>query len=232
MLTKRRMEELIPLYVSGALSHAERKAVEAWLREHPEATSQLETWKLVQAALKGRQEKSPPEGNLQAIRLRIHATETHISKYGTPRFAPVVGVMMAVLVLITLWMSVKPGINLEWSVSGESPKEFLVYRSSGDPDDYRLIREISARQDVEQYRYTDSFLLPGKEYSYRIIGVSYDNQLVISDIGRSSTAGILPWLLAILLVSIVVGLSAIHLFQSISISNKIISFSFLQLRSF
>jgi hypothetical protein len=111
----------------------------------------------------------------------------------------------SLIALLLLWVVVQPGLALEWTVAGGQPEAFRVYRAPLDGGAPTLLREIPAQADAAAYRYVDYKALPGQAYRYQVEAVN--GHLVQSEwmVGRGWE--LLPYQLALLLVSLAAGYS-------------------------
>ena len=76
-------EELLSMYVAGALSAEERAAVEALCAANPSLQRELEAEKLLAAAIREDEPTPPPlEGSLAAVNARIDAYEQRPGSFG------------------------------------------------------------------------------------------------------------------------------------------------------
>jgi hypothetical protein len=207
------MRDLLPYYVNGTLPPEKRQAVEIWLQEHPEAQDDLAAWSALRSAVVQRKIVYPSADTLQRIYSRLSDTNKPVMTRYYAWLPRALGLAMMVVAVIALWLSVRPGVVLEWKVSGEVPSTFRVYRAMDYAGSYRLIREIAAEPGVEQYRFVDTLLIPGLNYSYRVEGVRQDNTLTASKSVSSSSLSVLFSIFAILLVSSMIGYAVILLMR-------------------
>lgn len=117
--------------------------------------------------------------------------------------------MLLILAGILLWRVLPPGLVVQWSVQGEVPATFRVYRApaeSAEADDFTLIGELAAESGVVNYDFTDLRLIPGQQFSYRVEGFSETGQLATSQAMVGDSLEALPGQLILLLVVSVIGL--------------------------
>ncbi len=148
---------------------------------------------------------------------RIHSQVDLLEKQrGTSRIAwmpKVIGALVMLVALMLLWVSVKPGVFLEWKVTGESPGTFNIYRSIDGQENYYFVREVAAIPGVDSYHYTDTGILPGLKYSYRVEGVQGELTLAVGQASASSSSEIFLVQIAILLISAFLGYSITLIMQ-------------------
>ena len=118
---------------------------------------------------------------------------------------------IAVAVLLVLWILVQPGIALEWSVEPDGLSTFQIYRAPAGSSDYRLVSQVPAQSSAQAYTLVDVLVLPWQTYVYRVEGVSQQGQVAYSPAITSSAWDVLPYQLAILLVSLAAGYVAMAL---------------------
>ncbi|MCI0521389.1 MAG: hypothetical protein L0Z70_14170, partial [Chloroflexi bacterium] len=133
-------------------------------------------WREVSAALHERAEASPSAEAWGKIRARIAAAPAQLSGW----FSWALGAALTLTALSLLWLAVRPGVALRWTVSGETPAAFRIYRAEAGSSDYRWIDEIPADSHHREYEYSDAFLFPGKAYSYRVEAVGRGGVIAVS----------------------------------------------------
>lgn len=202
------LRALLPWYLNGTLSAAEQRAVSTWLHEEVEAQAELAAWQRVQAAV-GQQPVQPPSSQ---VRQRLMAEIRTLQGTKRPAFTwPQLawGTALALAVLMLLWITVQPGIVLQWSVADGGPAAFRVYRAPVGSADFGLVGELPAGADAQAYSYVDTRLLPGQQYVYRVEAVGQGGQVAASQAITASALEALPGQLAILLTSLLVGYGAV-----------------------
>jgi anti-sigma factor RsiW len=211
----RPMLDSLPLYLNNQLAPAERAAVAAWLADDPAAQAELAFYRQLQAGMGQRPLRTPPP----ALARTIAAQETAAPRWRAARtpafyawFYRGVGAAMSLLVLLLLWGLVQPGLALEWTVSGQQPEAFRVYRAPLDGGAPTLLSEIPVQPETAVYRYVDSWLLAGAEYRYWVEAINGDQIQSEWAVGRSWE--LLPYQLALLLVSLLIGYSLVLLLQA------------------
>ena len=118
-----------------------------------------------------------------------------------------------------MWQTLPPGIVLEWSVQGQAPETFQVYRAVADTSQvvsdtqFKLLDEIPAAGQVQNYTFTDVRLLPGQNYVYRVEGLTATGQPAASQTIVGHGVDALPGQLAMLLVLFFCGYMVYAMFQ-------------------
>ena len=201
-------EQLLPWYLNHTLDAAERQQVEQWLAQQPEAAHQLLVWQQVRAAASSQPQAKPPLTLRRQIMARANATRRMSSlPHWMPWFS---GVALALVVLIALWSILQPGIGLQWSVSGEQPTGFLIYRAPLNSSQFEVVREIPAQPGHASYTFVDMALSPGQAYQYR---VETPTREAVSATIAVSSAEVLPLQIIILLSSFACGLAAVYVLR-------------------
>ncbi len=203
-----RTKDLLPWYANQSLPLDEREAVEAWLRDHPQAT-ELTAWQQIRSSVVAQRQAVPSP----AVRRQLLATIAALrqSRGARIRRAWLIGTALAALVLMGLWAIVQPGIAVEWSISGEGATTFRVYRAIDGNREFDLLNEVPARPDQRDYFLTDTSPLPGQTYTYLIEVVSPDGQSIVSRTVMGNGTDALPGQLIVLLTSLVAGYGAMFL---------------------
>jgi hypothetical protein len=207
----------LPAYVNGTLGPLQRKVVEQWLARNDQARATAETLQNLQTAVRRQPRRTPPPavlGRVQAeIDSRRHAPAGR-QTLAHPHLRPSLGFPILVLSLVTIilaaavmWQALPPGIVLKWSVEGNAPEAFRVYRAEIESGEvaaaqFELLEEMPATAQDRSYTFTDFRLLPGQNYVYRVEGLNESGQPAASQtiIGQAEDA--LPGQLAVLLVLI------------------------------
>ncbi len=205
-------QDLLPWYLNQTLNPAEREQVECWLADQgPEALRRLEAWQQVRAAA-----RSQPQPNLapdvrQQVVVRAQATS-----YRRPQavWLPwLSGAVLAALVLVVLWNVVRPGIGLQWSVSGDQPAAFRIYRAPLGSDRFEVVGEVAVHPPVADYTFVDTTPWLGQSYQYRVEAV---NQAAVSATIAADGAEVLPLQMAIVAGSMLTGFAAIFFMRELT----------------
>jgi hypothetical protein len=192
----------LPWYLNNSLPEGERAAAEEQARRAPQ---QLAAWQVIKAATLSQPTQLPAP----AVRRRVLAQARVTAR--RPRWLPTLsGALLAVLALLVLWNAVQPGIGLQWTVAGDVPTAFRVYRAPTDSDRFEFVREVPAQAGVMNYTYVDTALWPGQTYRYRVEAV---NTGTASATIAANGAEVLPLQLAIVLSSLFVGLAGAYALQ-------------------
>ena len=171
-------------------------------------------------ALKQQPTLAPPE----AVRGRVMAAVAAAVAAGPQRYTGrgwgpaarwAAGFGMAVVVFVLLWAVVRPGVVLGWTVSGEPPAAYRVYRSLGPDEKQALVREVKALPEEDSYRIVDPFVLPAARYTYTVEGVASNGRTIASQSAAVDAATVLPAQVAILVASLLVGWGAVAVFNGV-----------------
>ena len=197
--------DVLPWYLNRSLPESERLAAEEQAQQSPR---QLAAWQAVRAAAQSQPTRVPPA----ALRQRVLAQAQVRPR--TPRWLPVLsGAVLAMLALFLLWNAVQPGIGLQWTVNGDVPTAFRVYRAPADSDLFEFVREVPAQAGIMDYTYVDTALWPGQSYRYRVEAV---NTETTSATVAANGAEVLPTQIAILFSSLLIGLAGAYALQEIA----------------
>lgn len=198
--------DLMPWYLSGTLSPAETKAMEAWLQDDPEARVELEAWERVRSLVAGQPEPEPSPAVWRRVQSRLQAEASDRQVSMLPRLAW--GLALAVGVLVLLWAVLRPGITLEWSAQGEPLTGFRIYRAPLGSADFGLVGEVAADPKAQAYTYTDARPWSGQTYVYRVEALGPEGETAASQAITAGALDALPSQLAALLTSLIVGCGA------------------------
>jgi hypothetical protein len=222
------LNSLLPAYINGTLNPTQRKIISIWLKRDAQARMTAENLKTLQTAVHRQPRRSPPPAVLGKIQAQIYSQQAQqgtISRKGSLQ-KPTLGFPVLVLSIVTLilavtvmWQTLPPGIVLQWSVEGQAPETFRVYRAEADSGQlladtqFELLEEVPAAGRVRQYKFTDVRLLPGQNYVYRVEGLSATGQPAASQMITGRAVDALPGQLAMLLVVIFCGFVVWNMFQ-------------------
>jgi len=203
---------LLPWYVAGSLDETERARVEAWLRETPQAEQQVQRLQAVQQAVSGQPQAQPPT----RIQARVRAQTAVLPQLRPlPRWLQAAwSLTLALACALILWGAWQPGVVLQWQAPGGAWTAFRVYRAPAGSAEFALLEELPVQQEAAAYRYTDSRLLPGEEYVYRVEGVTAAGNVVLSETVHGGGAEMLPQVFSIILFSLGLGMLGLLLLPS------------------
>lgn len=202
--------DLLPWYVNHSRPADDLLAADETAQGHP---AQLADWRLIQAAALSQPQRVPPA----AVRQRLLAqTRVPVKRWTPARWLPgFSGLALAILTLVTLWNVMRPGIGLQWTVSGDAPAAFRIYRAPLGSDRFEVVSEVPARPGMLDYTFIDMALWPGQTYQYRVTEVKHN---IISATIAASSASALPVQLAILLSSVALGLTAAYVLRPLRVA--------------
>lgn len=199
MLKKRLQTELalwLPAYAAGTVRGWRRQVLKVWLSRDPEARERQRQLVALQVDI-GRQPQVEPSANVYRYLQAAVAQEAKpVARPARPTVAWVAAIVIALASLVLVWQARPPGISLEWSVQGELPNAFRVYRAPIAPDSvapsqpFILLDEIEADEATAAYRFTDWLSLPGQNYVYLVEALDQSGQPTASQtvIGRGLNA--------------------------------------------
>ena len=213
----KRYRDLLPWYVNATLSEEDSNAVEKALKQDPEARTELESWQMLQSVVTDQTSLEPNRMLRQKILANVRV-RTRQGRLAYARSSTVLNLMMGagltIAFLLLLWGTIRPGIILQWSVSGGPLTSFEIYRAPLGSQDYQLVRSVTAQSDQVDYTYVDSFLVPGRTYVYRVEGLGSGGSATISQSITSDSKDVLLGQLVILFASLSMGISAVMLVKS------------------
>ncbi len=199
------LEHLLHGYINNRLTPEQRRQVDAWLDSSPQTGQQLRSWRKIHTALQGRPVRTPPSRIWLALERRVFYAGTRRGRSAASLLA---GIALAVITLVLLWLTIRPGVLLEWTVSGDSLAAYRVYRTQADSQESVLLGEIDSKPGEIRYTYLDVLSLPGQRYVYQVEGVTASGVSIVSQRVASQPLTALPGQLAILISSLVLGVLA------------------------
>ncbi len=204
------LESWIPLYLNGRLAAEQRRILEEWLQSDEQANRELESWREVRAAVMDRPHHKPNDEVWTGLADRLDRELQSVSgRRVKVSFASLVsGIVFMVLSLLLLWLIIRPGILLQWTISEPAVVNYRIYRAPANSGMFSLVEELPGNPGLRNYSYLDSLFVPGLQYIYRVDGMDAANKALFSQAVLSSTAGALPGQAAILVASALVGLLA------------------------
>ena len=203
---------LLPAYASGTLGFVARLACTLWLRIDAAGTSELKKVDSLRQGAMTQTSHTVPPNVLASVQRQIRSaprlTESRpdigAGRRRRSRMVWVVPIVLAVVALGAVLYAMPPAILLEWSVVGEQPNEFRVYRArtSSDGDggtaDFEFLNQIPAADLGQTYSFADIQLLPGQQYLYRVEALDTSGRVVKSNITLGDSISALPGQLALL----------------------------------
>jgi len=209
---------LIPWYLNETLSESEKIAVQNLINHHQDSLEDYQITQLISKILQS-QESIAPSNRVKNHLLNIEHHQPMRSKNNT--HAWLWGVPMMIFVFIILWLVVQPGTLLHWSINGNLPESFLIYRAPEGSNQFVLIDELSAIPSQPEYQYTDIITVPGQTYQYLIEvrdqnGVTTRSQATTNDSQMALAAQI-----ALFLTSFILTFGIIKVVQEIKTFPKL-----------
>ncbi len=215
----KQLYNLLPAYINATLNPIQRKIVAWWLDRDESARATAENLKTLQSAVQRQPRAIPPSGVLQRIQTQIQVRQTEPARTNKPfpnALAPsrtalgfpvlLLSLIALIFTAVVIWQTLPPGIVLQWSIEGQMPESFRIYRAEVNPNtaintaQFELIEELPATGTETQYTFTDFRLLPGHQYLYRVEGLNAAGQSAASQTISGQGVDALPGQLAVLLV--------------------------------
>jgi hypothetical protein len=213
--TSKREHLLLPWYLNDTLTGEEKKAVDILLRQEPNSQRELEAWRNIQKVLSNQPQQTPSPYLWNEIIHRLSEKREPRHAFGHLRSLGgfIAGLAITLAVLILLWLIIRPGIVLNWSISDDGMQSYRIFRAPQGTTDYKLLSQVRAKPGKIEYTYIDSLLLPWQNYSYIVEGVSQEGQDILSQTISTSARQALPGQLSLLITSLIVGFSILLLLQ-------------------
>jgi len=204
------LNTLLPGYLNHTLSTSEQRSVEEWLRRAPQARAELAAWQQLHAGVIDQPHRAPSAASKRKLMARL---QTAPKPSTARRWVPwTSGLVLAVLVLMALWLTIRPGIGLHWSVVDGNVSSFRIYRAPSGSDDFAVVRDIPAQPGIQDYTYIDTSLSLNPDYVYRVEGRQGELAASSPRITASALEATRNQLL-ILSISLIAGLSGVMLGQ-------------------
>lgn len=208
------LQDALPWYINRTLGEAERRAVEDRLEADPQLQVDLAEWQRLHRLVSDQHQRLPPPQMRAEIMNRI---STPPSRSPVWKPSTLFGALAFSLVaLLVLWITIRPGVQLEWSVEGSGLAAYRVYRTEEGSAEFQLLEEIPAETGASNYRYIDTLLLPGERYVYLVQGLQEEGATAFSQAVTGGSQEALPGQAAVLLVSLFFGLGGAWIWQSFS----------------
>lgn len=224
------LHRLLPAYINGTLNPVQHRLVALWLQRDETARKTAENLKTLQSAVRRQPQPAPPAavfGRIQAqIQSQHHTAAQPIPQTTPPQRAalsyPVLLLSLLTLILAAtvMWQALPPGIILQWSVEGQTPEAFRVYRAevngrTAAQSQFELLEELPAAEPGQKYTFTDFRLLPGQNYIYRVEGLDASGRPAASQTISGRGIDALPGQVAVLLMLIFAGVTVSQLLHII-----------------
>jgi hypothetical protein len=190
------LEQWLPAYAGGLVHGWRRLLLKSWLAHDGAARKQLGQIETLRREVR----RQPQEQPSAEVFLRIQAAMAEeVRPVRTPSKLIAVwaaAIVIALATLLLVWQALPPGISLEWSVEGQLPTAFRVYRapisaeSPAPSQPFTLLDEVEASDASAAYQFTDWLPLPGQAYVYRVEALDQSGQPTASQtvIGRGLEA--------------------------------------------
>ena len=156
---------LIPWYINKTLSRSENKAVQNLIKHHPNLLDDYQITQRISNILQAQESLAPSNRVKNHLLTTVHNQPIRSKN---PLHTWLWAVPMMLFIFIILWLVVQPGTLLQWSINGNSPESFLIYRAPEGSTQFVLIDELSATPFQPNYQYADILVVPGQTYQYLI----------------------------------------------------------------
>jgi hypothetical protein len=204
------LNALLPAYLNHTLSVSEQRSVEEWLRRDPQARAELAAWQQLRARVIDQPHGAPSAVSKRKLMARLQtAPKPSVATRWLPWTS---GLVLAALVLMMLWLTIQPGIGLQWSVADGDVSSFRIYRAASGSNDFTVVREIPAQPGIHDYTYIDTSLSLNPDYVYRVEG-RQGELAASSPMITASAQEVMRNQLIILSISLIAGLSGVLLGQ-------------------
>jgi hypothetical protein len=206
-------QQLLPWHSNHTLGEKESRQVQEWINSSDDAQREWEITNRLAVLVKQQPVGGPHPGILQALQLKVSRQQPARQSWLSGSQFWAAGMGLTLIVLTILWAAVQPGIALRWTVSGDLPDTFRIYRARVGSSSYELIREIGSRPDVAEYQFVDSRLIPTYGYIYRVEGVGQSGRIALSQSVVAPPMAALLEQVAVLLASLVVSFTLLSIIE-------------------
>jgi hypothetical protein len=195
----RTMRGYLPAFLNGTLDPVRRRIVSMLIQRDESMKNEVHRLMLLRSSVRAQPVLTPDPGVLRRIKESASHTNRQTSLKWRPAllWSAVIGVLAAAALL--LWQALPPGLEISWSLAGQTPDSFRIYRApvgSSQSGDFSLIGELPAQEGVARYDYTDLRLLPGQQYRYQVQAVDSLGNMVTSEAMIGDALDALPRQLA------------------------------------
>jgi hypothetical protein len=202
---EQKMRDWYPDYLNGRLPRWQARLVERWLAGSRAAREYAANLAHLQNSVRlAAPEELPSAEVWQGIAARLTPAAPRAAQ-SRARTVWAAGLAVCALLVLALWSALPPGIVLQWSVQGDAPQAFHVYRAErmGETDiealDFALVEEMPAAAGSPAYRFMDVRLVPGHSYVYRVDALDENGQLLTSQVAAGNGWDALPGQLALVM---------------------------------
>jgi len=203
---------LLPWYINETLSDREKTSVEMLIQVDPDAKLDYQSTQRASQVIRT-QDFHVPSNHVRKQLLALVHEQPSRSKIKFHNW--LWGAPIMLLISIILWLIVQPGTLLRWSINGDTPATFRIYRAPVGSTQFVLIDELKATPQQPSYQYADLLVVPGQTYQYMIEirdqnGITIRSQAAISNSQMTFAAQI-----ALLLTSLIFTFGIIKITQEI-----------------
>jgi anti-sigma factor RsiW len=176
MTTTTRFDELLPFYVNGTLSEADRSWVAGWLREHPKAAAEVEACRALQTRVREDVPAVSSEVGLERTLARIrrdNPAQAQRRRAAEPGLLEKIGGWLAALLPQPV---LKPALAAALAVV--AVQGLVIVQMAGQNDDTSLIRAVPPVQPGEAASYLKvNFKGEARESEIRLLLVEVSGSL-------------------------------------------------------
>lgn len=152
-------------------------------------------------AVRGQVTQTPPAFVRSQVMEKIHLTQPV-----RPKLQWAIGMVLGLIIFAMLWRIVQPGIVIQWVWKQGDVKIFQVYRALEGSDQFAYLSEISAQTALTEYTFVDPLLIPGQNYTYRIVGFDTEGISILDQMVTESSLAALPGQIALIVASLMIAI--------------------------
>ena len=205
-------KDLLPWYLNESLTTKEKEAVEAWLQRDEHAQRFHEATQITRKAVVSQAPQTPSRQVETQLLAKIRQPQPRKSFLSAPLAW---GLPVAALLFALLWLLVRPGTQLRWSVDGDNLSAFRIYRAPAGSTTFELIEELPASVEQQTYQYSDLAVFPGQTYHYVLEITDRNGRTTLSPVIANNSISTFAAQFAILLTSFVLTFGMITIAQEI-----------------